>query len=261
MSLLEIKVDVDGPMRGLAELAADQLPFVLARTLTQTAKDAQSAVRLLERGVFQLRNDWTVRNTKITPATKEKLAAEVYTDTENRQTGAPDYLNPQSEGALKVPHEGHHYLAVPTRYLYRYTPRNRPLPDNLRPAALLPAGAKEATEYAGTFNGGRNNGEKRAISGRTLKKLRSGDFVAFLQRAKSGTLCIFVRHGGVAGQAGHDAEPWYTLVTSARIVARFPMGDIVEQVVKMNFPENFGRAIAETRINEALRPAGLSITI
>ena len=258
---MQLTVDVEGPMRGLAELAGEDLPFTLAYALTLTAKDSQADLQSNERGRFTLRNDWTTRNTKITPATKATLASAVYIDTENRETGAPDYMEPQADGALKVPHNGHHYLAIPTKYLYRYTPRNRPLPDNLRPSALLPPNVKEGQEFAGSFSGGKNNGEKRAITGRTLKKLRTGDFIAFIQRLKGGTLCIFVRHGGMTGQAAHDAEPWFTLVPSATIIARFPVGEIVQSTVDRRFGDNFGRAIAETRINDALRPTGLSISI
>ena len=241
------QVDFDPLLEGL-NLAHKQVPFALAKTLTKTAQDAQAVVQRVEKsgGIFRTRNDWTTRNTKIKPATKASLAAEVYTDTGNEK--APDYLAPQQDGAEKVPHNGHRYIAIPTTYLRRYVSANRVIPDNLRPSALLPAGAQLGKEYSGTFAGGRANGEKRVITKGSLKKLGNGDFVAFLQTAKSGTVCIFVRHGGLGYKAARGAEPWYTLVKEASIKPRFPMDKIVEQVVLMNAEGTFKKVITEIEL-------------
>ena len=258
MALLRMSCDVDGPLRGITALKDSQLAFTIARALTMTAQDAQKVVQQVERGTFRLRNDWTVRNTRITPATKQTLMAEIYTDTGNRKTGAPDYLPRQEESGDKVPANGHRYLAIPTRYLFRYTPRTRPIPDNLRPAALLPANAMSGATYAGTFSAGsRAGGTNRLVSRATLKRLKSGDFEAFLQTTQSGTLCIFVRHGGLAGQGSHDAEPWYLLTAHAHVPAIFPMFEVVQVVVNSNFEANVTRASAEVGLNDLLRGSGL----
>ena len=258
-SLVKLSCDVDGPLRGLGKLREEGLPFTIARALTMTAQDAQAVVRQVERGVFNTRNDWTVRNTKITPATKETLMAEVYTDTGNRTTGAPDYLEKQQDGGERVPVSGHRYLAVPTRYLWKYTSQNKPIPDNLRPRAILPADAQFGVQYGGSFAGGRAKGEKRAIAKATLKKLGQSEFVGFVQKTKGGTLCIFVRHGGLGFHGAADAEPWYVLTPSAHIPAIFPMADVVEQVVLMNFELNMTRAAAEVAVNDELRGSGLQV--
>jgi hypothetical protein len=257
--LVKLKVDVDGPLRGIRMLKDEQLPFTIARSLTMTAQDAQKTVRGVERFVFQLRNDWTVQNTKITPATKQTLMAEVYTDTGNRKTGAPDYLPPQESGGEKVPVGGHQFLAIPTRYLYKYTSRNRPIPDNLRPKALLPPDAQAGVRYSGGFVAGRGEGIKRAIGKATMKRLKTGEFEAFVQTAKSGTVCIFVKHGGLGFSGAQDAEPWYILVREAHIRPRFPITEIVTQVVDKTFSANFTRAAAEVGVNDALRGTGLSV--
>ena len=204
-------------------------------------------------GIFNIRNDWTTAQTKITPATKDNFVAEIYTETGNRTTGAPDYLEKQEEGGEKVPVSGHRFLAIPTKYLYKYTSPNKPLPDNLRPRAILPVDAQFDVQYGGSFAGGRANGEKRAIGKRTLKKLGQSEFVGFVQKTKSGTLCIFVRHGGLGFHGASDAEPWYTLVRSASIKPRFPMGDIVDQVVQTNFESIFIKTAQEVGVSIKLR--------
>jgi hypothetical protein len=258
MELVELKVDVDGPLRGLRLVRDEALPFTIVRALTLTAQDAQQIVRQVERTTFTLRNDWTVRNTKITPATKQTLMAEVYTDTGN--SSGPDYLPPQETGGDKVPVGGHKFLAIPTTYLFKYTPKSRPIPDNLRPRAILPADAELGVTYTGSFSAGSKGAVKRVIGKAAMKKLGQGDFAAFTQVTLSGTLCIFVRHGGMGYRGGsNDAEPWYVLTRDAHIKARFPMTEVVTQVVSSNFEHNFTRAAAEVAVNDALRNTGLTM--
>lgn len=252
--MIKLLCDVDGPLRGITGLAEDQLPFTIARFLTMQAQSGQEAARGTVKGVFELRNDWTRSNIKITPAKKTTMFSEVFTDTGNRKTGAPDYLPRQEEGGERVPLAGHKFLAIPTRYLFKYTPKTRPIPDNLRPKALLPAGAEVGVQYGGSFSAGsRAGGTKRVIGKATMKQLKSTDFFAFVQVTKSGTPCIFVRHGGMGHSGSQDAEPWYTLIREAHIKARFPMTEAVEKAVIENLDRNFSRAAAEVMVNDALK--------
>ena len=70
---------------------------------------------------------------------------------------------------------------------------------------------------------------------------------------KSGTLCIFVRHGGSAYKgANHDAEPFYTLVREAHIKARFPIEQVVTEAVEQANDANFDRAVLEVLTNRDL---------
>jgi hypothetical protein len=261
MSDFGITVDIREQIAGLEKALGDDLPFTIARFLTLCAQEGQAAARAGERAVFTLRNDWTTQNTKITPATKQSLFAVVYTDTANRATGAPDYLPQQDEGGEKVPIAGHRFLAIPTRYLFKYTPKTRPIPDNLRPSALLPPGVMldVGERVQGHFTAGsRATGTHRVIGRRSLKKLGNGDFEAFVQQTRTGTLCIFVKHGGLGYQGAQDAEPWYTLVREAHIRPRFPMEDLVEAAVDAGLDKNFNRAAAEVLVNDLLR-AGFSV--
>jgi hypothetical protein len=252
-----IKLDPGGVDVGLREMIGDDLPFTIARFLTLSAQDGQEAGRQLAGRVFKLRNDWTTRNVRITPATKTKLMSEVFTDTSNRRSGAPDYLPAQDEGGEKVPLGGHRYLAVPTRYLRKLAPGV--IPSALRPRSLLPPNANLGQAYQGKFG---RVGKAATPYPRTSHQdaiLSNGDFVAFAQTTKSGVLCIFVRHGGVGFHGGsQDAEPFYTLIRAAHIQPRFPLEQVVEAIVQQNADRNFDRAAAEVLVNRALK-SGLQV--
>ena len=252
--LITLRCNIDDAARQVRALQEEQLPFIIAKSLTRVAQAAQGQVRLTLPRIFEIRNVWTERGIRITPATKEKQVAEVYTDTSNYRTGAPDYLQRQEEGGERVPVGGHRYLAIPTDYLWRYTPKSRPLPDNLRPSALLPAGAEVGQVFGGTFSSGsRATGTKRLLGRATMRKLGNGEFVAFLQHTHSGTLCIFVRHGGTGYKAAREAEPWYTLVRSAQIQPRLHMEKTVEDVVNADFPEIFVAVAREVGVEITLK--------
>ena len=167
--MIAIAADVSGALAGSTEFEEKDLAFLVARFLTMQAKTGQTAAITEEQsGIFQLRNDWTTRNTKITPATKSSLLSEVFTDTENRKSGAPDYLGPQQEGGDKVPHAGHQYLAIPTRYLRKLAPGV--IPDALRPKNLLPDGAKLDEDYSGNFRSSTAGARPRRALGRDAKQ-------------------------------------------------------------------------------------------
>ena len=252
MSLISLKTDLGDVPAGIEHMLGEDLPFTIARFLTMQAQAGQSGVRQALPAIFKLRNDWTSRNTKITPATKKSLVSEVYTDTANRKTGAADYLPRQDEGGEKVPLAGHKFLAIPTKYLRKIAPGI--IPDALRPKALLPAGANLGEEYSGSFSARGATKPRRALGRDSRKKLGNSEYVAFVQKSKGGTLCIFVRHGGISYSEGSaTAEPWYTLVAHASVKARFPMEAIVQKALDENGEKNFDRAAAEVLVNAALR--------
>lgn len=253
---MNLSCDISEPLKGIEQLLGDDLPFTIARYLTMQAQSGQEAARAKERTVFRLRNDWTTQNTKITPAKKGSLFSEVYTDTSNRKTGAGDYLPRQDEGGDKVPLAGHRFLAIPTRYLRKVA--SGIIPDALRPKNLLPPGINIGEEATGSFRAPKGTRPRRGLSRDTRKKLAESEFVAFVQYTKSGTLCIFVRHGGIGYRSAEAAEPWYTLVKEAHIKARFPMEQVVQTALEQNSEANFNRAAAEVLVNNALK-SGLQV--
>lgn len=251
MALLGIKVDVDGPMRAFKGLREEQLPFTIARALTMTAVNARDETRSLEKNVFTLRNDWTQQRTLTRAATKQSQVAEVYTDTENRTSGAPDYLPRQEDSGIKRPSgrvnvDGRSYIAVPTRYF-----RNKfgkIIPAELQARNLLGAVGGRFTAMRRTKGGGRQ------IALRGQKIVRG--YVFFVQELKGGNLAIMGRNPD-----GRDPEPFYILITEAHIPAIFPAFEKVESVAQAVFSENFSKAAAETMANDLLRGSGISVKL
>lgn len=255
--MISIKTDLGDVPAGIEQMLGEDLPFTIARFLTMQAQSGQLAAQEGERRVFKLRNDWTTRNTKITPATKKTLMSEVFTDTSNRKSGAGDYLPRQDDGGERIPLAGHNFLAIPTKYLRRLAPGI--VPGALRPKSLLPAGANLGQEYTGKFGRMGKAATPYPRTRRQHEALSNGTFVAFVQKSKGGTLCIFVRHGGMGYRGGNsDAEPFYTLVTHATIKPRFPMEQLVQAALDANGEKNFDRAAAEVLVSGALR-SGLQV--
>lgn len=105
-----------------------QLPFAIARTLTQTAKDGQSEVLKTLDNKFTLRGNWFKPNTpigiKIRAAKKTDLTAEVGSNF--------DALEKFETGKDKVPRGEH--LAVPTANVRRN--KRQIIQKSQRPGAL-----------------------------------------------------------------------------------------------------------------------------
>lgn len=102
--------------------------FGLARGLTRTAKDGQSAVLGSLHGNFQIRNRWPEvgpLSIQVKPATTRDLSAEVRT--------RADFLLPHEEGKAKTPRTGKH-VVVPTDQVRRN--KRQIIPRGQRPKGL-----------------------------------------------------------------------------------------------------------------------------
>jgi len=102
---LDITVDTSDLERRMGFLAREQMPFIGAMTLTQTAKDAQQVVIVRLPHKFTIRNTWTQKGVQIQPAKKNHL--------ESRVMVRDDYMQLQEEGGTKTPRGQH--LAIPAR--------------------------------------------------------------------------------------------------------------------------------------------------
>lgn len=107
---------------------AKQLPFAIAKALTQTAKDAQSAILGELPQKFTIRGTWSnpknKYGVKIKPATKTKQTAEVGTNA--------DWLKLQETGGVKTP-KGEN-IAIPTANVRRT--KRQIIQRSQRPRAL-----------------------------------------------------------------------------------------------------------------------------
>lgn len=214
MPQLGFSVDISGYIEEVDEARNRDIPFATALALTRTAQDAAIEVRRNAGYNFTLRNDWTQRNIKVAPAQKLSwpITAEVYTDTGN--SSAPDYLEQQEDGGEKIPHEGHTYIAIPTKYL-REIAGNGVIPAALRPRELLAA-------FTGTHVGRRSKKDVR-----TPKALQ---FVGFKQW-HNGDLYIFGRRP----DSKRDAIPLYLLKPEVEVRAVLDMEKTVGRIAEERF--------------------------
>lgn len=249
--MLGIRVDIDGPRAGCANLRDSQLPFTIARALTMTAQAGQAAMRALEGNVFRLRNDWLTRNTRITAATTENLTATVYEDTRNRSGSAPDYLSDQESGGTRagfVRWNGTTYRAVPTRYL---NPFNNVIPRELAAQNLL-----NAVDGKYTVSVLRREGDFRYQRNSVRNQRLVQGMAFFVVNLNDGTLAICGRH-----QGSREAIPFYILATAAQLRDIFPAYNEVQQAAEATFTANFSKAATETIANDLLRGSGLQVKL
>lgn len=96
---LKVTINTSALKQRLGDVVERQLPFAIARALTQTAKEAQAAVRREMVGVFDRPTSYTLNSTFVRPATKTRLAARVWLKDEAAKSIAPaKYLLPQIMG-------------------------------------------------------------------------------------------------------------------------------------------------------------------
>lgn len=80
MAIINIEFE-DKATKSLSQIAKNQLPFVIAKSLTNTAQEAQKEVRKHIRDKFHIRkkSGGFESSIRIKPATKRNLTSEVYT--------------------------------------------------------------------------------------------------------------------------------------------------------------------------------------
>lgn len=80
MAIISINLE-DSATKALGEIAKNQLPFVIAKTLTNTAQESQKQVRKHIRDEFHIRkkSGGFESSIRIKPATKRNLKSEVFT--------------------------------------------------------------------------------------------------------------------------------------------------------------------------------------
>jgi hypothetical protein len=222
MPTFNVKVDATDLVKGLSDLQKNQLPYAMAKALTATAKDAQTSVQASLSEKFHLRNNWTKQGIRVKPAEKKEwpITADVHSDTSNRSTGAPDYLGLQEDGGEKVPINGRHHLAIPTKYLRRMV--SGVIPQELRPRNLLGA-------VSGRF-AGRNRKGQLALKN---QKLVNG-FEFFLFPNPQNPKWIMGRYF-----TDRDAYPFYVLVPAGRVKPTLQMQKTVENIVNDRFARNW----------------------
>ena len=221
-------------MKGLEK----QIPYILARTLSNTAIGAEMAVRGTLPGKFTLRNTFTEKGIRYKAAQKNAaiVQAEVYTDTANRQTGAPDYLGRQETGGEKVPHNGRPHIAIPMKPLWELIGgKGHPIPAELRPKNLLMGsqfGGYVDSRTKRNKSGARMEGPKNL---RPLKIVRG--YVFYIPRWGTwhGNLYIW----GRKEHTRNPVAPYYLLKPEVTVPPRLDMIPTVQSFVDAHFVEEW----------------------
>lgn len=199
------------------DLAANQLPFILARGLTRTAQDAQAAVRRRQESVFILRHKSFVQGgVRIEPATKANPQAVV--------KDIDAFMNLQEFGGMKIPYKKH--LAIP---LKGARPTARSL-VTMKPSEVMDHGGfikwKDAAQTEGIM------------------------YAITLTRSRGGRLSRALGYGFVKGGTWtRSIMPMYALVKSASMSEspnpRYHFVDTVRQAANENFPRRFGESFQQ----------------
>lgn len=220
MIRIGLKSDIKKLTASLSAFNRDQLPYTIARALTQTAKQGQEAVVKAMPSEFILRRrEFMESGVQVVPATKSNLTAIVF--------DRDKFMARQETGADKIPMDGGRNLAVPLAA--------RPNVRDIIPEALLPANLGKA-EYTVSRNGN------------LITKKGSGN--AAFRLVSNGKTYLAYRKGG-------ELMMMYLLIPSAKITPRLRLGEITLRVVKENFARNF---IEAARVAMATRRGGGNLT-
>lgn len=106
---MSVQGDVQQMIRHLDRVQRNQVPFVVASSLTRTAQEAQKHIQQAIPNRFNVTKKWWLKQQptgiKITPATKQRWIAEVYTNAY--------FASLQEDGGTKTPFKGSR-IAVPS---------------------------------------------------------------------------------------------------------------------------------------------------
>jgi|GEM_PF-4292261 len=244
---ITVKLDVSKAVEAARTLKR-QVPFILAKTLTDTAKQAQAATKtsLTTKSAFTLRNTWTESSIRAKPASKDspngRIEADVHTDF-SRRSDATDYLALQEDNYVKM--AAHAYLCIPTDALYALCGGRRSIiPDSLKPRALLNFSDKQ---FSYEVTKGRNKGTRRSAG----KGPSVRGWVFFNSYpVRGGREFLHTKSGarGIWGRRANDQKAFlmYVMVRQTKSTrGRFHMEQVVRETAESSWQANWDKNWAD----------------
>lgn len=222
-----IEVKFRATRKAFSNLEKKQFPFALARALTRTAQDGQSAIRARTKRAFDLRGKYTLRNLRVKPAKKADVVnlhaaySEVYTDKRI------PYMPQHEPGDIKKAKESRN-IAVPMRGIkskrYRTSrgTKKQYLPSTLIGKSIVARGS-------------------RSVGPRPAGKGRSKQKNVFVIRSKRTGVRLMVRRKTVKAK---PLEFLWAFVPRARIKPSWRFEQTIKQRVSRTFNKHFRRSMA-----------------
>lgn len=241
---LKITIRTDELKRRIGDVVDRQLPFATARALTQTAKEAQGAVRTEMTRAFDRPTAYTLNSTFIRPATKTRLSTRVALKDEAAKAIPPaKYLLPQIEGGGR---------------------RQKRAEVALSSAGILPPGWYLVPGKSVRLDGAGN--VPRSIILQIISDLRASPDVGFRSNrltkrearergkrfresryfvVKPGSKAQPGIYRKIESAFGRAAQPVFVFTAQPQYSKRLNFYGVVERVMRTNFVANFDRSFAD----------------
>lgn len=231
----DVTADIGKFAAGLTALQQDNLPFVMAYALTNTAKDVREAEVEKMRQVFDRPSRFALNALQVIPATKRDLRAAVTFKQGFGSIPAYRYLGPQVEGGGR-PHKSHEKALIASGIMraseYAVPSKSMPLDANGNVSGAM------ITRMLSDVMAQRDNLQNSTAKTRKRRRRAGrGSFVAMRDRVSAPG--IYFRLGM------RDIRPMLMFVRAPRYTQRYPYyttaADVVERGLSVHFAEGMKR--------------------
>jgi hypothetical protein len=242
MPTIGAKVEMEDTLRALKQIAGDQWPFAMAKSLTDLAKRGRDGAQVRTRRAFDLKTEFIPRGITIKSAKKSDVklrgtadAAVLTKPLVSEFMPIHEFSGVKTPGPYTGAHDSGKMLAIPGRDLRgrKYLTGRGKVRKRWAPAELLKQYNAMSPREAARTRGGRE---------------RAGARVPFVTQIGSGTPAIVRRK---SKRKRLPLEVLWVFVPESRIPKHWRMEETVQRIVKgtyqMVFKRNVEQALATRR--------------